>query len=248
MILSERIKRQYKKRNCKCDLPKREVKITNNYDEENYDGEENYDNENTFDNASTLEEHFENFGEAVGEVAENFLRGRQARKIAKANKLERIKARQEKRMSRIKGRQTLREKRVESKLKELESAPETKEQAETQAQQVNQLASAVQPQSAPISAVETPTGSGSSSEQLYKTLPMGNEAPQQSGLTGLSAGSTGTEEEANAQQDANEKAETKELTAEIKPESAKKKSSKTLYLIIGLVAVVGIYFFMKKKK
>lgn len=241
MILTT--KRAYKKRGCNCETtcncnkPKRAVKIENNFDDENFEHEANFDDENRFDNASTLEEHFENFSEAIGDVAENFLSSKAGKKRRKA----RQEARQEKRISRIKGRQTLREGRVSSKLKELESAPETKEQAETQAQQVNQLASAVQPNSAPISAVETPTGSGSSNAPLYQTLPM--EATQQSGLTGMSGGSMGTEEQPQTETPETEKG--KDLTP---AETPKKKSSKTLYLIIGLVAVVGIYFFMKKNK
>lgn len=236
MILTT--KRAYKKRNCNCETTcncnkPRQLKIFNNYDDE-----ANFDDENRFDNASTLEEHFENFGEAIGEVAENFLRGKTARKQAKQRKAERQQARQEKRISRIKGRQTLREGRVESKLKALESAPVVKEQAENQALQVNQLASAVQPQSAPISAIDTPTGSGMSSAPLYQTLPM-NEG----GLTGMSAGSTGAEE--GAEQGAPETTTGKELTP---IESPKKKSSKTLYLIIGAVAIAGIIYFMRKKK
>jgi hypothetical protein len=234
MILTT--KRAYKKRNCNCETtcnctPKRAVKIENNFDDENYD------DENRFDNASTLEEHFENFGEAIGDVAENFLRSKAGKQRAKARK----EARQEKRISRIKGRQTLREKRIESKIKALESAPVIKEQAETQAQQVNQLASAVQPQSAPISAVETPTGSGYNAP-LYQTLPM-NEAPTPSGLTGMGGGSMGAEE--GAEQEAPQTATGKEIAP---IESPKKKSSKTLYLIIGAVAIAGVIYFMRKKK
>ena len=236
MILTT--KRAYKKRNCNCETtcnctPKRAVKIENNFNDENFD------DENRFDNASTLEEHFENFGEAIGDVAENFLRSKAGKQRAKARK----EARQEKRISRIKGRQTLREARVSSKLKQLESAPVVKEQAETQAQQVNQLASAVQPQSAPISAVETPTGSGISNAPLYQTLPM-NEATQ-SGLTGMSGGSMGTEEGAE------QEAQTPETTTgkELAPiESTKKKTSKTIYLIIGAVAIAGVIYFMRKRK
>ncbi len=244
MILTT--KRAYKKRGCNCETtcncnkPKRIVNIANNYDDES-----NFDDENRFDNASTLEEHFENFGEAIGELAENFsFRTKAGRQRAKV----RQEARQEKRLSRIKGRQTLREARVKSKLQELESAPETKEQAETQAQQVNQLASAVQPQSAPISAVETPTGSGYNAP-LYQTLPM--QAP--SGLTGMSGGSMGTEEqqpEAQAQDPVQQATQTPETKAqELTPaESPKKKGSKTIYLIIGAVAIAGVIYFMRKKK
>jgi len=261
MILTEKIKRDIKNRNCKCETkcnckkkkrgilgaieetPKRNISL--GYDDENFD-----DENNTFENASTLEEHFENFGEAFHDATENFLpliplavlKATQT-KAGKARRKARQEARQEKRLSRIRGSQKVREAKQAQQIKALESAPETKEQAETQALQVNTLQKAVQPNSAPISAVETPTGSGSGSEQLYKTLPMGNEGTQQSGLTGMSAGSTGTEE--GAEQGAPETATSEKLTP---AESPKKKSSKTLYLIIGAVAVVGIYFFMKKKK
>ena len=180
---------------------------------------------------STLEEAAAEFGEMI---AENFLgMGKKAkvkREARQERKKERQEARQEKRISRIKGRQAIREARAQGIIsKEGPQPTDTKEQAQAQADQVNQLAKAVQPTAAPVSASQVPSAS-TEGAPTYATLdmPTGQEAPQELETT-------------------EQAPEAKAQAAEIEKAVPTKKSNKTTFLIIGVLVVAAIIYFMRKK-
>jgi len=215
MILTP--KKQICKKYCKC---------------EKCNPVERYDASADVNAPLSLEEHFENFTDTVAEVTENFLglgKKAKAKRVARQErKKERQETRQEKRISRIKTRQNIRETKAGALKDRLTIANEglglqnevIKQQAQTQADQVNQLASQVQPDAKPISASQTPTASESSAP-LYQTLPDAQEAPQEAGTEtakGIEAPTTETP-----------------------------KKSKTMVYIIIAVAVIGAYYLMKKK-
>ena len=190
---------------------------------------------------STLEEAVSEFGEMV---AENFIvpalaiatQGKKAkarRAARQERKKERQEARQEKRISRIKGRQELREARVADKIKQAQErglkSTDSQEQAQAQADQVNQLAKAVQPGSAPVSSSQVPSASTEGAPS-YATLdmPTGQEAPQELETT-------------------EQAPEAKAQAAEIDKAVPTKKSNKTTFLIIGILAIAAVVYFIRKK-
>jgi hypothetical protein len=201
-----------------------------------------------------LEEHFENFADSVVETAENFLglgkKAKQKREARQERRSERQEARNEKRISRIKGRQQIREAKAgeiqgqaEENIKQAQIKTASL-QAQQQADQTNQLASQLQPTAQPITPSQTPQGSGDSGG-LYKTLPE-YTPPTDSGLSGMSAGSTGGDFALEQEQPEEAKGTGAKGTEAKVIEEPKKKSNVVLYLVIVAV-VIGAYYFMKKK-
>lgn len=202
---------------------------------------------------STLEEHFENFTGAVGEVAEDFLGMNKKRSKKALNTALHVAVpitavaslfRKKKRAaapvtaapsineneSEIPTRLT----KISSGLANaIASSPNLKNQAENQALQVNQLASMVQPSSKAVTPSETATASGTEggSEELYKTLPdseeKAQEAPAASEQTAKGTEAVPVEEAAAA---------------------PAKSTKKTGLIVIAVVAVAVIAWLKFKKK
>jgi len=178
---------------------------------------------------STLEEHFENFTGAVGEVAEDFLglgKKAKAKRQAKRNPVAPVVA-----------AAVIDENATEIPTKLTKFAPVSpviKNHAENQALQVNQLASMVQPSAKSVTPSDVPTGSGTgggeSKEELYKTLPDATDKP--------------TEEAPASEQAAKG---TEAVPVEEAPAPVKASTKKTgLYVI--LVVAIGVIAYLKMKK
>lgn len=233
MILTPRKKRSCPE-HCKCGKHKNSLLIKV--------PAQNYDPSLDVNGPSTLEEHFENFADGVAEVAENFLG---LGKRAKQRKQERHEVKTMKKLAKVDIKKA-RAERIRLKGQAEANRPSLIEQqqiknagdnlqAQQQADQVNQLASQVQPASQPVSPAQVPQASGSgTSEQLYKTLPMTTgtaEAPQEA----PAQPQTGTEQEETAKGEATTTA----------PE-APKKNKMLIYIVIA-VAIIGVWYLMKKK-
>lgn len=222
-IIQEAIKQRQCKKECNC------KKCSNR--PQRFDGTETT-------RPTTLEEHFENFADGVAEVTENFLglgkKAKVKREARKERKVERQEARQEKRISRIKTRQNIRETKANALGEKLSLANQGLNiknqllQAQTQADNVNQLAQAVQPTATPVTAMETPTG---------------NDVLQQARTQYAQPQEQAQEQEQGIEQATEQTAKGTEAPTTTE---APKKSNTMIYIIIA-VAVVGAYFLMKKK-
>lgn len=245
MILKEKKVIKGKEMNCEC-KPVRKRKSIFSYDPDapTYDPDApTYDPDApTYDpeldvNGFTLEDAVSEFGEVIAETAENFLgMGKKAkvkRQARQTRRKERQEARQEKRISRIKGRQAVREARAEGKIREagLKGQAPTLE-AEQQADQVNQLQSAVQPSAARVSAAQVPSSTGADmAPPSFATLDMPGAEPAQE----------------QAPQEQAPELTGKGQAAEIDKAVPAKGKNKTLFLIIGIAALGAIVYFMRKK-
>jgi hypothetical protein len=196
-----------------------------------------------YDEASTLEEHFENFTGAVGEVAEDFLgigKKKKARRAAAAAAAAAPVA-----AAAVSDENAT---EIPTKVTKFGAAipSEVKNHAENQALQVNQLASMVQPSSKAVTPADVPTGSGTgggeSKEELYKTLPDAEQPTEQPTEAPTGDTAKGGTEEIPAPS----------LTAEIKGDDTNttpvKSSSKKTGLYVIIVVVIGVIVYLKMKK
>jgi DNA-binding ferritin-like protein len=174
---------------------------------------------------STLEEHFENFTGAVGEVAEDFLglgKKAKAKRQAKRNPSTPVIA------------PAVMDENTPELTKFAPISSTIKNHAENQALQVNQLASMVQPSAKAVTPSDVPTGSGTgvgSNEELYKTLADATDKPTEE-APALEQAPKGTEAVPFEDVPAHLKASTKKFG---------------LYVVIVLIIGVIAYLKMKKK-
>lgn len=178
-----------------------------------------------------LEEHFENFTDVVGEEAEYFFkkirqnisriidRRAQIKDKKKLAKADKIQAQAD--ATRIAAN-------ADAQARIIEAQATAAQQAAT----TQQLASAVTPGAPPVTAAQTP---------MYQTL-------QDNMMQGVNNGNWQdvVEPEPAANVIKNAMPENTQTASATQP--AAKKSKTTMYIIIALVVIAGIYFFMKNKK
>jgi len=229
---TERLKKtlHQKEHHCDCHKKGRFTRVSHSFD----DQAEPYQ-------IVPLEEHFENFGE----MAQNFLG---LGKKAQARKSERQETRTLKKLAKVDIKKARAEAiRTKSQAK-LEEAKRPSLASQQQADQVNQLASQVQPTASAVSPSQTPQGSEGSGGQ-YATLPE-YTPPTSSGLTGMSGGSSATAPSSDGgfgiEPLSTEEEKTPVVTPVVSEEEPKKKSNVVLYLVIVAV-VIGAVYMMKKK-
>lgn len=185
-----------------------------------------------------LEEHFENFTDVVGEEAEYFFKKirqnisriidrraqiKDKKKLAKADKIQ----------AQADAARIAANADAQARIIEAQAAAAAQQQAAAQqAAATQQLAASVNPGAPPVTPAQTP---------MYQTL-------QDNMMQGVNNGNwqdiVEPEPAANVIKNAMpEKTQTESAT-----QPTAKKSKTTMYIVIALVVIAGIYFFMKNKK
>lgn len=178
-----------------------------------------------------LEEHFENFTDVVGEEAEYFFkkirqnisriidRRAQIKDKKKLAKADKIQAQAD--ATRIAAN-------ADAQARIIEAQAAAAQQAAT----TQQLASAVTPGAPPVTASQTP---------MYQTL-------QDNMMQGVNNGNWQDIVEPEPAANVIKNAMPEKTQTESAAQPTAKKSKTTMYIVIALVVIAGIYFFMKSKK
>lgn len=178
-----------------------------------------------------LEEHFENFTDVVGEEAEYFFkkirqnisriidRRAQIKDKKKLAKADKIQAQAD--ATRIAAN-------ADAQARIIEAQAAAAQQAAT----TQQLASAVTPGAPPVTASQTP---------MYQTL-------QDNMMQGVNNGNWQDIVEPEPAANVIKNAMPEKTQTESTAQPTAKKSKTTMYIVIALVVIAGIYFFMKSKK